>query len=295
MEDINSYTKPITIQVEATKETKQEEKKQEEQTKNFLSSFQRFSKGFNDSLRKSLEKFSPESWGTKVADKLTKGFSSLGNSLKTAIKNAFVSAWEELGNLKNYSTLSNPRTRELALGYGLSSAQAYGYDTALNMMGFSSFEDVISGSAVEKQKFYDAFTKYTEKYNELYDQGFFDKYTAFQADLADLKQELTLTLVEFMIDNKDLIVEGFNAFIEFAKFGIEALTWIVKLLGGESDKANLAESREIINSYAVNNSNSNRTTNVKIDNTFNDVGKQSSNELTSIGQIILAPLLESLD
>ena len=226
-----------------------------------------------------------------------KDFSSEIGSVLTNAKNALVDvlkdAWAELDNILQYSLLSNEKTRNLAFTYGFSGSQAYGYDKAMSVMGLQSEEDLMYLNPKQRQKFFDSMTNFTEKYDELYDKGFFDEYLNFQYEMAEFKEDVKLEIVQFFMNNKDLIKDGMKAIMVLSKGALEALTNIVKFLGIDSRDASdrVAASTDIINSYA----NNSRTTDVKIDNTFNNVARQDQGWLVNAGMKVTEQIVQAFN
>lgn len=280
---MDSYNKSINVTIRS--EVEKEQPKEETIKTNW---FKDFGSGFADKLKESFKPLTGEDFGKNVAKALTNVFDNAWDSLKNLLSDS----WKEFQNMLDYSTLANARTRELAFTYGFTGSQAYGYDKALSAMGMSDIEDLYFAEDWQKEKFYDIMTKNAERYQELYDSGFFQDSMDFQYEMQELKQEMMLEIVQFFMDNKDLIKSGMMAMLDLSKFVISALGWIVKYLGnGErSSSERLAASSDIINSY----SNSNRNTSVKIDNTFNNVAKEDQTWLSNAGQMTYEQVIQAL-
>lgn len=280
---MDSYNKSINVTIRS--EVEKEQPKEEAIKTNW---FKEFGSGFADKLKESFKPLTGEDFGKNVAKELTNVFDNAWDSLKNLLSDS----WKEFQNMLDYSTLANARTRELAFTYGFTGSQAYGYDKALSAMGMSNIEDLYFAEDWQKEKFYDIMTKNAECYEELYDSGFFQDSMDFQYEMQELKQEMMLEIVQFFMDNKDLIKSGMMAILDLNKFVISALGWIVKYLGsGErSSSERLAASSDIINSY----SSSNRNTSVKIDNTFNNVAKEDQTWLSNAGQMTYEQVIQAL-
>ena len=280
---MDSYNKSINVTIRS--EVEKEQPKEEAIKTNWLKDF---GTGFTDKLKESFKPLTGEDFGKNVAKELTNVFDNAWDSLKNLLSDS----WKEFQNMLDYSTLANARTRELAFTYGFTGSQAYGYDKALSVMGMGDIEDLYFAEDWQKEKFYDIMTKNAERYQELYDSGFFQDSMDFQYEMQELKQEMMLEIVQFFMDNKDLIKSGMMAMLDLSKFVISALGWIVKYLGdGErSSSERLAASSDIINSY----SSSNRNTSVKIDNTFNNVAKEDQTWLSNAGQMTYEQVIQAL-
>lgn len=222
---------------------------------------EQFSSGFTERLTAGIPSSGAE-WGSYAAAKLKKVADDAWEKLKDVLRNA----WQELGNMLNFSRLTQSQTRELAFGYGLNASQAYGMSQAMSLTGISSIEDLAYANPTERKLFTDAFKKYTEKYNELADSGFFDSMLEYQVEMEEFKQDLKLEVVEFFMENKDLIKTGMKAIMTLAKGALEFFNKVIKILTGEtgrSESERVQAASDIVGSYT-----NNRTVNVKMDYSF---------------------------
>lgn len=279
---MDEWVKKVKLKISADEDDLDKVEKQ-------LSALQEIKVGFKDTLSSKF-KFDGKTFGSNVANKLT----SVVDKSLDKLKNVLSDAWEELGNMVGYSTLSNARTRDLAFTYGFSGSQAYGYDKAMNIMGFESIEDLMFANESQREKFQEMMTKYTDKYQQLYDSGFFEQYLDFQYEMEDFKQEILTEVVQFFMDNKDTIMTGMRSMISLTEFTIEALGWLVKFFGGNSQAMSssqrAANTTDIINNYGA----SNKSTNVTIDNTFNNVAKEDQSWLSNAGQMTYQQVIQAL-
>lgn len=186
------------------------------------------------------------------------------------LKVVFTDAWEELGNMVESSFLTSSKTRQNLFTYGMSAGQSYGFEFAKRAMGLSD-EDLMYMNGEQAQLFQSTMTKYAEKYNKLYDQGYYTKMMEFQVEMAEFKQDLTLEVVDFFMNNKETIKAGMNAIMTLAKTVMQ----ILSIMTGSSSQS----SSDIVNSY------SNSTKNITIDNTFNVSGSTNQEFLTNVGNM----------
>lgn len=205
----------------------------------------------------------------------------------------FEDAWNEAKDLIDYSQLSSSSTRELSLQYGFTGSEAYGYQKALDLVGLSSMEDLMYANQQERKQFYDAFEKYTEKYNRLADSGFFEQLQDVQYEWQDIQEELQVELIQFFANNKDLIVDVLKFGLKVGEALMSAISWLVNLGGGNrSASASSAAASDIIRNYSTNKSSQ---TNVKIDNTFNGISNKDQNMLTNAGQMVYGQIIKALE
>lgn len=252
---------------------------------------------------------------TKLGDSLTHAFqdSPIGKTLATGftsalkgdnfLKSMFMTAFDEfakivdnaldeLDNMLEFSQLSSEKTREYAFGYGMSSSQAYGFEKAMQLVGLSSEEDLWYMNPQEQRQFYEAMTKYSERYSQLYDQGFFETLQEYQYEMEEFKLDMQLEVIEFFMDNKDTIMTVLKFLMSAGEFIVKALGWIVDFfnMGERSTSQRTADTMDIINSHSISNS----QTNVKIDNTFNNVSKSDQTWLANAGAMTYEQVVRAL-
>ena len=208
----------------------------------------------------------------KLTQKMFNDFQSLKESFVThflaGLKSIFTEGIGELRYLVDSSRLSSQATREQMFQYGFSFAQSYGFSQAKSLMGIDSEEDLVYMDETERKKFFQLFNKYTEKYNELYDKGFYDDLREFEIEKEEFFQDVRLEIVTFFINNKDLIRDGMNGLLEIMKVVTKILAAVTSLFG--QDHSN--EAREAIVSEVINNRSSNsRVINANMYNSLNGV------------------------
>lgn len=207
------------------------------------------------------------------------------------LKDTFTNAWNELKEMVDYSQLSSSKTRSLALGYGFSSSEAYGYDKAMSMLGLSSMEDLMYANPQEREQFYEAFTKYSQKYTELEESGFFESMQETMFEFEEFKQDMQMEVIQFIADNKDTIMSAMKIGIKAGEYLIFALG---KILDSFSSEGRSSSSRASATSDIIRNYKSQSTTNVTVDNTFNNVAKGDQTWLANAGQMVYTNVIKAL-
>lgn len=218
-------------------------------------------------------------------------FENIGKTILNSLTSLITSGLEELDTILDFSKLSNETTRSLAFGYGFSSAESYGYSKAMGALGFSDMEDLWWADAQERELFIEAMTKYTEKYNELYDSGMFDTLEKYNVEMEEFKEDLKLEVVSFFVENKDTIKWAMNALIDMSEFVISTLGKIAEAMHVKEDRTmseRMAAQASILNNYS-----NLTTTSISIDNTFNGVDKSDQGWLMNAGQQIFEPVIKA--
>ena len=193
------------------------------------------------------------------------GLINAGKMILDKLGDILVNAIDELDNLLSYSRISQSSTRNLMLGYGFSSSEAYGYSQAMKALQFQSDEDLMYSSPEEMEMFRSAFTKYTEKYSELYDKGFFQDMLEYQVEREEFEQDIKREVTQFLIDNKDLIKSGMEAVLTLTKGFLDFVSIITGSRGSTklNTSTSVAAASSIINQY--------RGSTITMSNTFNNV------------------------
>lgn len=240
-----------------------------EYMKELIASNEHLAEEFGTNVKTDLEMSSEVMVGELKAKFLDK-LSDLAKSFLSSIGNLFKEAWAELDTMLQSSLLSNVNTRENAFSYGFSASESYGFDKAKQMLGIQSEEDLMYMNATQKLKFEEVMTKYSEKYDALYDSGFFDKYLEFQIEMEEFKLDMQMEIIEFFMENKGTIKKFMELSMKAMEFIVEALGWLMDFFGGAEQTTGedkLSNINDIIGSYTSNSTNINQ--NFNNNNTFN--------------------------
>ena len=256
-------------------------KTKEEDVEKTESKLRQFTDGFSKYFKESFSK-SAENAGVNLAESLMKNLKKVADFFKNTIKDS----WYELQDMVSSSYLTNPITRQNAFTYGLSAGESYGFEQAKSMMGISE-EDLMYMESHQAQKFQEIMSKYSEKYNELYDSGFFEQMMDYQIEMQEFQQDIKLEVVKWIVDNKDLIKAGMEAIMKLTDFTIRALGWLVNNFGG-GNLTSYSDSR-------VNNSNIITNNNINVDNTFNGSNSTDQSNMTNPGIMTYEQVLKVLN
>lgn len=191
------------------------------------------------------EEITKESVTAHAVDKLggivKKGFDSVLTSFKEA--------WTDLRELVGYSKLSTRSVREQMFSYGFTFAENYAFDKTMGLLNLNDVEDLWYLNQQEQNKFMEKFGEYSDRYTQLYDQGFFEEMEQYDWEMQEFKEDLKYSFIQWFVDNRDVIKSGMEAIMTIAK-------WVLKIFGAifgsggtvsESEKA--AKTAEILNTY----------------------------------------------
>lgn len=191
------------------------------------------------------EDITKESVSAHAVDKLgkivKKGFDSVLTSFKEA--------WTDLRELVGYSKLSTRSVREQMFSYGFTFAENYAFDKTMGLLGLSDVEDLWYLNQQEQSKFMEKFGEYSDRYTQLYDQGFFEEMEQYDWEMQEFKEDLKYSFMQWFVDNRDIIKSGMEAIMTIAKWVLKAFGWIFGGSGTVSESEKAAKNAEILNTY----------------------------------------------
>lgn len=153
----------------------------------------------------------------------TAGLMSIGAAFIEDLSDIVEEGKEVAEDLLKASRLSNTETRETMLTWGLDQSGAYGYNTAMSMLGFKSEEDLYFAPPEERELFYNTMTKYAEQYNELAAGGFFTDLLEAEVEMAQFEKDLGIEEAKFYKENLEYYKTIKQVGFEIRKFFIETL------------------------------------------------------------------------
>lgn len=225
--------------------------------------------------------------GKTVGEHLSAIFDKALASLKSIVSDSL----DELKDLGSYSRMTDSHVRDLKLGYGLSSSQAYGYDKAMGMLGIESMDDLMWADSQQLSEFKRLFEKYTEYYEETMTPEYIQKQLEYQIAMDEFKQDLKNSVITFFMDNKDTIMSLMDTAMTFMDFTMDVIGDILHAVTeqrGRTEEERARETEEFMNSYLVNNKSSNVTQN----NTFNGVSEKDKTWLQNSQQLAYKQLVD---
>ena len=237
--------------------------------------------------------------GSKIQDAFKKLASKIGDFFKSMFKDALNTITEMASYDLQNSLFMNTEAREQALTYGLSNAQNYALSQVKEEMGISSDEDLMWMNDAQQEKFAERIGYYTDKYDTLNQSGFFKTWQDFQYSWKEFKTEFAMEIATFFVENKDTIKSTLKALMEVLKGLTKVIEFIVKQFGGSNERTateKAAATMDIINNYSGStyDNNNSKNTNIKIDNTFNNVAKTDQTWLSNAGQMTYQQIIEAM-
>lgn len=209
-----------------------------------------------------------------------------------SLKDLFSDAITRLNEESKHMFLTDAEVRDRKMTYGLSSSESYGISQAEDITGVS-FEDMLMyGDSTQKELFVEAARKTSQFYEETMSADFIKKQLEYQTEMKLLRIEMEHELIGFFMEHKDEIVKVMELGMTFMGFSMDALSWIVDLLGNNerSDYARTRETQSILNSYTSNN----RSNSVSFVNNFNAANGDTS-QFANMSNIIYKQTIDALN
>lgn len=203
---------------------------------------------------------------------------------------------DELHNVVDYSRLSNKDVREQAFEFGFNPAENYAYSKTMDVMGLSGFEDLYFLTEKQWKRFNDNFEKFSERYSNLYDEGFFESVEDYNYRLAEWEEEMKYEFLEFFVDNKELIMGSLDVLTELLGYVTAATRWLLKTFGGTSqDLDERKRARRVAEIINTQNGSTTKNTTVTFSPVFNGVGSETKASLDTSLSLVKEQILLALE
>lgn len=150
----------------------------------------------------------------------------------------------------------NSSAWDLAEQTGLTGANLYGLQQALNKQGFGSYEDYLSNqyrlSDSARSEMQEEMSKAATEWNKLNDSGYFKKVQEFDEQWADFKRDLQYAFIDFFIGNKDIIEGALQTAIDVLPSILSAINAIVGFFSTSANYSGVSSGAisDIINNYS---------------------------------------------
>lgn len=272
---MNEYAKGIDLSLDFSDVTKKT-------LMDVVNKFKEANKGFVGTQLKNF--------GKSFTNTLTGKLATIGTDFAQSLKTLFKDSWTELNNMLKWSRLTNQEVRNQAFQYGFDPAQNYAFSKVSDLMGISGLEDIAYMNQQQRDKFFEKFNEYSDRYAQLYDSGFFDTLEQYNWEMEEFKEDLQYSVIEFFVNNKDTIKAILNLLMTLAKAVTSLAGWLLGT-GSRSEEEKLAESRRILGLTTSNTTNNN--SNIRINNTFNGVSQQDRSWLQNAGTMTYEQFLRA--
>lgn len=180
------------------------------------------------------------------------------------------------------SLVVNAAARRTQLTYGMTGAQAWGFNQASSMFGVSGVEDLLYMSSGQRA----AFTQYMQRQEQMFARlersGVLESIQELQLDFKLFKQELSMEFLEWIANNKDLILAVMKLTLNVLKGLLTAASKVATLFGIDTGNSTYGlGSSAMSDASSINNAVSNRSIRVSMTNNINGLFGEKQ-----VGQLI---------
>jgi len=172
--------------------------------------------------------------------------------------------------------------------------KVYAWQKASDALGFRSEEDMLYATDSQRQLFTKTFTTFAEKYTALYDSGTFDTLEEFEVEMKAMKEEFTLDVAAWFVENKDTLKALMTAVLDLTKVILGWLGGMIKHSQGDFSTRRHMSSVQFDYERGSSLVNNNSNVNVRIDNSFTNVQKEDQSWLANAGQLTYQQVIRAL-
>lgn len=226
-----------------------------------------------------------------------KAFFDAGKAIANYFKEQFKAALKEALEMASYSLMTTTKYNRDAwqnmMQYGLTGQESYAFSKAKSAIGVQSDEEFYQ--AMMSPSLQQAFKEYFDTYKKAYEEDieFATNVQEYQKAMEDFNREMQLELLGFLSDNKDIIQQVMKVALTFMDAVLDALGWMLDYFGEEKQRSE-TERASTISDIIGNYTTSTNNTNISIDNTFNNVGKEDQTWLSNAGSMTYEQIIKAL-
>lgn len=215
-----------------------------------------------------------------VGDKFAEVIIKVGEKLMENIKKTFDEAWSTLKNMvnQNISTMDyyNSEYVNLYRNYGLTGEEAYAVQGALKKIGFDSLDDIINNADIVNDQMLDKFNDFYEIYKDEYSKSIelSAEMDSFYDEFDVLKENIKESVIQFIVNNKDVIIGALNAVLSI----MNGVNSVVAWLTANNDRSNSERLQATYDIWGATNNNSSFIVN----NTINGVDYSQPQQIRNI-------------
>lgn len=250
-----------------------------------------FSESFADTIKNFVLKGSKSvaaRFGTIVASMLIEA----AQKIAEIIKDAFKEAKEEIADLATYdlqnSLFYNREASSLYLNYGLQGEDAYAFNKASQMLGYSGFSELMSNPWTMNEEMYIEFQELVSMYKDQYKESkeFSLEYQKFQLEFKEFKEEFMMEFMDIFIQNKDIIIGAMKAIMKILDGVLKIVDWLTNALsfGGRTEAEKSGAVYDILGIEGS----SNNSLSFVMNNTYNGIGQKDQEWISNTNNITLS-------
>ena len=262
--------------------------KQVDEAKKSANDVGAFGGGFKNAAKEwAADKLDMSKQGEKAFNKMKDTISKWATKSLEAIKSFVQDALKEMSNMASFSantTKYNATSSEMLMNWGLSGADAYAVQSALQSTGIGSIDTLLTDPTISKELM-DAFKKDVDLARKQYEEDIeiAKEYQKFQREFSVFKRELQKEVIDFFMNNKDTIKSFLEITMQSMKTIVKIVAAIGEFLTGEgSYKTTSDAERQQITSDILGistNGGSTKSITMNMNNTYNGVNYQDKQSL----------------
>lgn len=247
-----------------------------------------FGGGFKNAAKEwAADKLDMSKQGEKAFNKMKDTISKWATKSLEAIKSFVQDALKEMSNMASFSantTKYNATSSEMLMNWGLSGADAYAVQSALQSTGIGSIDTLLTDPTIGKELM-DAFKKDVDLARKQYEEDIeiAEEYQKFQREFSVFKRELQKEVIDFFMNNKDTIKSFLEITMQSMKTIVKIVAAIGEFLTGEGSYKTTSDSeRQQITSDILGistNGGSTKSITMNMNNTYNGVNYQDKQSL----------------
>lgn len=262
--------------------------KQVDEAKKSANGVGAFGGGFKNAAKEwAADKLDMSKQGEKAFNKMKDTISKWATKSLEAIKSFVQDALKEMSNMASFSantTKYNATSSEMLMNWGLSGADAYAVQSALQSTGIGSIDTLLTDPTISKELM-DAFKKDVDLARKQYEEDIeiAEEYQKFQREFSVFKRELQKEVIDFFMNNKDTIKSFLEITMQSMKTIVKIVAAIGEFLTGEGSYKTTSDSeRQQITSDILGistNGGSTKSITMNMNNTYNGVNYQDKQSL----------------
>lgn len=247
-----------------------------------------FGGGFKNAAKEwAADKLDMSKQGEKAFNKMKDTISKWATKSLEAIKSFVQDALKEMSNMASFSantTKYNATSSEMLMNWGLSGADAYAVQSALQSTGIGSIDTLLTDPTISKELM-DAFKKDVDLARKQYEEDIeiAEEYQKFQREFSVFKRELQKEVIDFFMNNKDTIKSFLEITMQSMKTIVKIVAAIGEFLTAEGSYKTTSDSeRQQITSDILGistNGGSTKSITMNMNNTYNGVNYQDKQSL----------------
>lgn len=189
------------------------------------------------------------------------------------------SLYKGMATYSSGSLVVNRAARETMLKYGMTGGQAWAFGQASTMFGVSSDEDLLYMTGTQRAAFAQYMQKQQEWYDKLEQSGVLQNIQSMQLDLKLFKQEMSMEFLQWIGENKDVIMTVAKGTLTVLKGLTQLLGKIFTLFGIDySDSTYGWNSSAMSDASNSTVNNTSRSVSIKMSNNVNGLFNQNEME-----------------